>query len=169
MEDTTEALSVAAGHEEVLFWLANRVGRVIATDIYGQGPFAPHEADATMLENPSVFAPYPYREERLEVLEMNALDLGVPDESFDVVFSLNSIEHFGGRREIGQASREMARVLRPGGYAFIVTECFVGRHPYNSRLLQTAVRLATRQRPSMLDRIWTSISSEFFLMKRSAS
>jgi SAM-dependent methyltransferase len=146
LEDTTEALSVAAGHEEVLFWLANRIGRVVATDIYGQGPFAPHEADVTMLENPSAFTPYPYREDRLEVLEMNALDLGFPDRSFDVVFSLNSIEHFGGRREISQASREMARVLRPGGYGFVVTECFVGRHPYNSRLLQTAVRLATRQR-----------------------
>ncbi len=40
----------------------------------------------------------------------------------------------------------MARVLRPGGHAFVVTECFVGRHPLNSRLLQTAVRLATLQR-----------------------
>jgi hypothetical protein len=37
----------------------------------------------------------------------------------------------------------MARVLRPGGYAFIVTECFVSRHPLNSRLLQTAIRAAS--------------------------
>jgi ubiquinone/menaquinone biosynthesis C-methylase UbiE len=146
LDETTQALSVAAGHEEVLFWLANRIGRVVATDIYGRGTFAGREADATMLEDPSAFAPYAYREDHLEVLEMNALDLDFPDESFDVVFSLNSIEHFGGRREICQASREMARVLRRGGYAFIVTECFVGRHPFNSRLLQTAVRLATAQR-----------------------
>jgi SAM-dependent methyltransferase len=143
LDDQTEVLSVGAGHEEVLYWLANRVGKVVATDIYGQGAFAGREAEGTMLENPAAFAPYPYREDRLEVRQMNALELEFPDESFDVVFSLNSIEHFGGRREIVRSAREMARVLRTGGYAFIVTECFVSRHPFNSRLFQTAVRAAT--------------------------
>jgi SAM-dependent methyltransferase len=143
LDEETEALSVAAGHEDVLFWLANRIGRVVATDIYGQGPFAHREADETMVENPSAFAPYPYPQHRLDVIEMNALDLRFPNGSFDFVFSLNSIEHFGGRREIVQAAREMARVLRPGGHAFIVTECFVGRHLYNSRFFQTAVRMGT--------------------------
>jgi SAM-dependent methyltransferase len=143
LNEQTEALSVAAGHEEVLFWLANRIGRMVATDIYGVGQFAHREADATMLDDPGKFAPYPFREDRLEVLEMNALDLKFADASFDVVFSLNSIEHFGGRKEIVQAAHEMARVLRPGGVAFIVTECFVGRHPFNSRFVQTGVRFAT--------------------------
>ncbi len=142
----TKALSVAAGHEEVLFWLANRVGRVVATDIYGRGSFAAREADAAMLTDPARFAPYPFRRERLEVLEMDALDLRFEDGSFDVVFSLNSIEHFGGRREIVRAARELARVLRPGGHAFIVTECFVGRHPLNSKLLQTGIRFGSFQR-----------------------
>lgn len=141
--EETEALSVAAGHEHVLFWLANRIGRVVATDIYGEGSFAHREADLTMVQDAAAFAPYPYREDRLEVLEMNALDLQFPDSSFDVVFSLNSIEHFGGRKEIVRSAQEMARVLRPGGYAFIVTECFVERHLYNSRLFQMAVRFGT--------------------------
>ena len=143
LDEETEALSVAAGHEDVLFWLTNRIGRVLATDIYGQGSFAHREADATMVDDPAAFAPYPYRENRLEVFEMNALDLQFSDASFDVVFSLNSIEHFGGRKEIVRAAQEMARILRPGGYAFIVTECFVGRHLYNSRLFQTGVRFGT--------------------------
>jgi len=99
-----------------------------------------------MVQDAAAFAPYRYREDRLEVMEMNALDLRFPDASFDVVFSLNSIEHFGGRKEIVRAAQEMARVLRPGGYAFIVTECFVSRHPFNSRLIQSAVRLATAGR-----------------------
>jgi SAM-dependent methyltransferase len=146
LDDRIDILSVGAGHEEVLFWLTNHVGKVVATDIYGQGSFADREAEAKMLENPAAFAPYPYREDRLEVRQMNALELEFPDETFDVVFSLNSIEHFGGRREIVQAAREMSRVLRAGGYAFIVTECFVSRHPFNSRLLQTAVRAATMGR-----------------------
>ncbi len=50
---------------------------MVATDIYGRGPFSAREADATMLDDPSAFAPYPYRKERLEALEMNALDLAV--------------------------------------------------------------------------------------------
>jgi ubiquinone/menaquinone biosynthesis C-methylase UbiE len=143
LDEGAHVLSVAAGNETVLFWLANRAGRVVATDIYGEGQFANREASSTMLEDPAAFAPYSYREDRLEVRRMNALELEFPIESFDAVFSLSSIEHFGGRREVVQAAREMARVLRPGGYAFIVTECFTSRHPFNSRLLQTAIRGAT--------------------------
>jgi hypothetical protein len=72
-----------AGLEEdrpdaTLYWLANRIGRVVATDIYGQGDFAHREAAATMLSDPGALAPYPYREDRLEVREMNALDLPFP-------------------------------------------------------------------------------------------
>lgn len=49
----THALSVGAGNERVLFWLANRVGRMVATDIYGSGRFASAEADRSMLSNPT--------------------------------------------------------------------------------------------------------------------
>jgi hypothetical protein len=37
LDDEADVLSVGAGHEEVVFWLANRVGRVVATDVYGEG------------------------------------------------------------------------------------------------------------------------------------
>jgi hypothetical protein len=37
----------------------------------------------------------------------------------------------------------MARVLRPGGRVVITTECFVGRHPFNSPKLQFAIRVAS--------------------------
>ena len=83
LDDTAQVLSVGAGHEEVLYWLANRVGRVVATDIYGEGGFAEGEADAAMLTNPEAFAPYPYREDRLDVRGMDARALEFPDESFD--------------------------------------------------------------------------------------
>lgn len=141
LHDRTEALSVGAGHEEVLFWLANKLAGVIATDIYGEGSFI--EADETMLTDPRSFAPYPYREDHLEVRHMDARRLEFPDESFDVVFTLSSIEHFGSTDEVATAAREIGRVLRPGGHAFIVTECFLERHFTNSRILQTAIRAAT--------------------------
>lgn len=141
--EQTQALAVAAGHEEPLFWMANRVGRMLATDIYGEGGFAAREADRAMLDDPAQFAPYPYREDHLEVRSMNALQLDCPDDSFDVVFSLSSIEHFGDSAQVQQAAREMARVLRPGGHLVIVTEIFVKNHPLDWPRVQNAIRIVT--------------------------
>lgn len=143
LTDDAEALAVAAGHEEPLFWMANRVARMVATDIYGEGSFAAREAASSMLSDPGAYAPYPYREDHLEVKSMNALELDFPDESFDIVFSLSSIEHFGGPQAAARAAREMSRVLRPGGHLVIVTECLVSRHPLDWPPLQVAIRLAT--------------------------
>jgi hypothetical protein len=44
--DRTQVMSVGAGHEEVLFWLANKVRRVVAIDIYGKGGYAGDEAQS---------------------------------------------------------------------------------------------------------------------------
>lgn len=140
LREDAEALAIAAGSEEPLYWLANRVGRVVATDIYGEGDFAYREAAATMLSDPAALAPYPYREDRLEVHSMNALELEFADESFDIVYSLSSIEHFGGPPEKARAAREMARVLRPGGHLVIVTECLLGRHVLDVPLVNYAIR-----------------------------
>lgn len=143
LSEDAEVLAVGAGHEEPLFWLANRVRRVVATDIYGEGGFAAGEAEGSMLQDPGSFAPYPYREDRLEVRWMDARQLDFPDASFDFVFSLSSIEHFGGPRDIARAAAEIGRVLRPGGHACIVTECFVKAHPLDSPLVQSAIRVLT--------------------------
>ncbi|MEA2494080.1 MAG: hypothetical protein QOJ29_1991 [Thermoleophilaceae bacterium] len=143
MSEQTEALGVGAGDERVVFWLANRLGRVVATDIYGEGDFAEREASGSMLDDPAAHAPFPYREDRLEVRWMDARRLDFPDESFDVVFSLSSFEHFGGPNDVAAASRELGRVLRPDGHAFVVTECFVRRHPLNAAPVDLAVKLAT--------------------------
>ena len=125
--EETRILSVGAGHETVLFWLANRVGKVVATDIYGEGIFSGLEADRTMLNDPASFSPYPYRESHLEARQMDAKELEFEDGSFDAVFSLSSIEHFGSWADIRRSAEEIGRVLRPGGAAFVVTECFLGR------------------------------------------
>jgi SAM-dependent methyltransferase len=143
MSESTEALAVGAGDERIVFWLANRLGRVVATDIYGQGDFAGREAAPSMLDDPAAHAPFPYREDRLEVRWMDARRLDFEDESFDVVFSLSSFEHFGGPADVVAAARELGRVLRPGGHAFVVTECFVRRHPLNAAPVDLAVKLAT--------------------------
>ena len=143
LQEDAELLAVGAGHEAVLFWLANKVGRMVATDIYGEGDFAGGEAEGSMLTDPGTFAPYPYDRERLDVRWMDARDLRFPDGSFDAVFSLSSIEHFGGPADIAQAATEIGRVVRPGGHAFVVTEAYVRRHPLDSPLIQTGLRVAT--------------------------
>jgi SAM-dependent methyltransferase len=143
LAEETEALAVGAGDERIVFWLANRLGRVVATDIYGEGEFADREARSSMLDDPAAHAPFPYREDRLEVRWMDARELDFPDASFDVVFSLSSFEHFGGTDDVAAAASELGRVLRPGGHAFVVTECFVRRHPLNAAPVDLAVRLAT--------------------------
>jgi SAM-dependent methyltransferase len=143
LTEATEALGIGAGDERILFWLANRVGRVVATDIYGEGGFASQEAPASMLTDPASHAPFPYREDRLEVRWMDARRLEFPDASFDVVFSVSSFEHFGGPEEIAAAAREAGRVLRPGGHAVLLTECWVRLHPLNTARADFALKRLT--------------------------
>jgi SAM-dependent methyltransferase len=140
--EETQILSVGAGHETVLFWLANRVAKVVATDIYGEGIFSGLEADRSMLSDPAAFSPYPYRESHLEVRHMDAKELEFENGSFDAVFSLSSIEHFGSWADIRRSAEEIGRVLRPGGAAFIVTECFLGRSLLGPRVVQEAAAKA---------------------------
>jgi ubiquinone/menaquinone biosynthesis C-methylase UbiE len=154
IREDIEILSVGAGHETVLFWLANRVGKVVATDIYGEGSFGEGEADRTMLTDPASFAPYAYREPHLEVRQMDARALEFPDGSFNAVFSLSSIEHFGSWADIRRSAQEMGRILRPGGAAFIATECFLGRSLFTA-FVQEAASRATGGRMFGSDRVFT--------------
>jgi SAM-dependent methyltransferase len=143
LHERTEALAVGAGDERIVFWLANHLGRMVATDIYGEGEFAGDTAKPSMLDDPAAHAPFPYCEDRLEVRWMDGRHLDFPDESFDVVFSMSSIEHFGSPRDVKRAAREMGRVLRPGGHAFVTSECFVFLHWLNRAGVDFALRLAT--------------------------
>ncbi len=117
-------VSIGAGHEQVLYWLANHVTRVVATDMYEglwQGERA-REGDPVVLVDPDMYAPFPYRRECLEFMKMDGRSLDFPDGTFDVSYSLSSIEHFGGFEGAAQTMREMARVLKPGGVLALATE-----------------------------------------------
>jgi SAM-dependent methyltransferase len=133
LRDDARVVSVGAGHEAVLFWLANQMGRVIATDMYAgvwQNVQA-REGDRGVLRRPRDYAPFPYREDRLTFLPMDALRLGFADASFDVVYSLSSIEHFGGVAGACRAVDEMARVLKPGGILALATEYVIDGPPHD--------------------------------------
>ena len=143
LDGNAEILDVGAGSEEILFWLAHRAKRVVATDIYGRGPWSNTVASTSFLEDPTTGAPYPYPEDRLEVRDMDARALDFPDASFDAVVSFSSIEHFGSPADIARSASEIGRVLRRGGYAFLVTEVFVHHHLLDRAPPQFAVRMAT--------------------------
>lgn len=131
-----EALGVGAGHEEVIYFLANRLKLVVATDLYEDG-FLGGEGQADVLEHPAKYAPFPYREDHLQVRRMNGLALDAPDLRFDIVFCLSSIEHFGSLDDKQRALGEMFRVLKPGGVAVVTTEVVLNRlgrgHQYFQR------------------------------------
>jgi SAM-dependent methyltransferase len=114
-----KALAVGAGYERPLFYYANRIDRMIATDLYDNPE---HEGKPQMLTEPWAFAPFDYRRERLDVLRMRGDDLQFAADSFDFLFCLSSIEHFGSRDTIAKAVSEMKRVLKIGGVACIITE-----------------------------------------------
>jgi len=127
---TALAIGVGAGNEHPIYYLANHVRKVHATDIYGSGAFAGINAMAEMLVHPERFAPFPYREDHLVTQYMDGRDLKYADGSFDFAFSLSSIEHFGGHPAATRAMQEIARVLRPGGIAAITTELILNGVPH---------------------------------------
>ncbi len=144
LDRRSRVLSVGAGNERILFWLTNHVARMVATDVYGEGPFAAREAQASMLTDPATHAPaYVWRAEALEVHHMDGRRLTFPDASFDAVFTVSSIEHFGTPRDVAQAAAEIGRVLRPGGHALIITEFLVRHHPLD-RAVGALARLRAR-------------------------
>lgn len=140
-------VSIGAGHEQVLYWLANHVRRVVATDMY-EGAWQDErarEGDPTVLTDPDRYAPFPYRRECLEFMRMDGRDLTFPDGSFDIAYSLSSIEHFGGFDGAARTMQEMARVLKPGGVLAVATEYVLSGPPNHETFLPSDIHALIRE------------------------
>lgn len=98
---------------------------MVATDLY-DNPL--HEGTPLMLTSPQSFAPFPYREDHLQVLRMPGDQLDFKDGAFDFAFCLSSIEHFGSRDTQRRSLDEMARVVKRGGALCIITELILTDH-----------------------------------------
>jgi SAM-dependent methyltransferase len=121
------AVGVGAGTEPIPFYLANKIKHVYATDLYGEIEKWNNESPSRFLNNPKKYAPFPYREDALTVLEMDGTKLEFSSDKFDIAFSFSSIEHFGGKHHSGalNSMKEMERVLKKGGIAVIATEYII--------------------------------------------
>jgi len=117
------ALGVGAGREWPVFWLTNHIRYVVATDLYTISRW--NEADSSMLTTPEKLAPYPFNKRRLGVMFMDGTQLHFEDETFDIVFSYSSIEHFGSKEAAARAMQEMERVLKPSGILSLCTEAYI--------------------------------------------
>jgi SAM-dependent methyltransferase len=143
-------VSIGAGHELVLYWLANHAAEVVATDMYEgvwQGVQG-REGDPDVLENPDDYAPFPYRREHLRFMKMDGRHLTFPDGRFDIAYSLSSIEHFGGVPGAAATIREMGRVVKPGGIVAIATEYVLGGPPHEETF-QPAEFMALIDQPEL--------------------
>jgi SAM-dependent methyltransferase len=141
LNEKSTAIGVGSGREAILYYLANKVKHVYATDLYKVRNWM-EAAPSDFPENPKKYAPFPYKEDALTVLRMDGTKLEFPSESFDIAFSFSSIEHFGGGKNHSGALRslkEMERVLKPGGLAVITTEYIINdkEHPefFNRRTI----------------------------------
>lgn len=126
LNENNKAIGVGAGKELILFYLANHIGHVYATDLYSTKDWE-NFAPSDFPENPGKYSPFSYNQSALTVLRMNATQLEFPSNSSDIVFSFSSIEHFGGENYSGalKSLKEMERVLKPGGIAVVATEYII--------------------------------------------
>ncbi|MFC6487376.1 class I SAM-dependent methyltransferase [Nitratireductor sp. GCM10026969] len=125
IKPSARALGVGAGREPVIFWLADQIREVVATDLYGNDTWSTNngaEAPADIVEDAAKYCPRPFSKDRIRFENADGTNLPYEDGSFDLCWSLSSIEHFGGHEASRQAVREMARVTRKGGIVCIATE-----------------------------------------------
>jgi SAM-dependent methyltransferase len=139
LDNNSKAIGIASSKEPLLFYLANHVNHVYATDLYDST--IDRDAPLDFPDNPKKYASFPYNEDALTALRMDATNLDFPSESFDIAFSISSIEHFGGENHSGalRCLKEVERVLKTGGIAVITTEYILNdkEHPefFNRRTI----------------------------------
>jgi SAM-dependent methyltransferase len=165
LRDTTDVLSVGAGHEAILYWLANHVGHVVATDLYEEGRWEScggQEGDRRVINRPQDYAPFAYRKDRLVFMKMDGRQLAFRNNTFDVAYSLSSIEHFGGLSGAQAAVNDMTRVLKPGGLLVLATEYMLAGAPHPEVFRPDEVHaLITRPGLRLLQPIDESVYSRY--------
>ena len=130
------ALGVGAGREPIIFWLAENIKEVIATDLYGNETWTINdgaEAPGDIVQDAAKYCPKPFQKDRVRFEIADGTKLPYKNSSYDFCWSLSSIEHFGGAEAAAEAIREMGRVTKHGGIICVASEYRIDkssqRHP----------------------------------------
>lgn len=119
-------LSLGGGKELLIYALARRIRRLIATDLYDTDT----DWDTARTGNPDRFLkenmPFPVDPQRFEALRMDMRQLDFPDGHFDFCYSSCSFEHIGDDADFLAHLNEVQRVLKPGGLYVFTTELHFG-------------------------------------------
>ena len=119
-------LSLGGGRELLIYALARRIKRLIATDLYDSDS----DWDTARTGNPDQFLkanmPFPVDPQRFEALRMDMRRLDFPDDHFDFCYSSCSFEHIGDDADFLAHLNEVQRVLKPGGFYVFTTELHFG-------------------------------------------
>lgn len=113
---------IGAGTEATIFALARRGAVVFPVDRYLQRTVWSDVSPVGMLIDPARYCTLDVPRGHVVAIHSSALELNLPSETFDGVFSSGSIEHFGSLEGVAEAAREIGRILKPGGVASIATE-----------------------------------------------
>ena len=125
IKNNARALGVGAGREPVIFWLAQHVLEVVATDLYGNETWTTNngsEAPGDIVQDADKYCPRPFNKDRVRFEIADGTKLPYADSSYDFCWSLSSIEHFGGAEAAAKAIREMGRVTKTGGIICVASE-----------------------------------------------
>ncbi|MFN7985559.1 MAG: DUF4214 domain-containing protein [Vicinamibacterales bacterium] len=148
LREDASFISIGAGHEQVLYWLANHVRRVVATDMYEgtwQGELA-KEGDPVVLDDPDKYAPFPYRRDHLEFAKMDGPAVELPRRHLRrQLLAVVHQAHFGGFDGACKTMREIARVLKPGGVLALATEYVLSGPPHEETFQPEEIHALVRE------------------------
>jgi SAM-dependent methyltransferase len=148
LNERASGLGVGAGREPLIFYFAERIGAVVALDLYGNDEWSQgiggQEANLDVIKNPQRWCPKPMDFSNIRFVIGSGTDLDFKDSQFDFCWSMSSIEHFGGHDAAARSMREMARVTKPGGIVAVATEYLLlpeQNHPefFNQIQLQESI------------------------------
>lgn len=100
-----------------------RTGRAVGIDIWRSEDLTDNNLDRLMAN-----ARLEGVADKIEVLTEDARKLSFPDESFDVVLSTYCLHNIEPKEQQADACKEIARVLKPGGFAVISD--YIPTHTY---------------------------------------
>jgi SAM-dependent methyltransferase len=139
-----QVLDVGTGRGLLLIGAAKRLttGRAVGIDIWSAADLSSNTSQRTQDNIEAEGAA-----SRCELLNQSAQEMSFPDGSFDLVVSNLCLHNIADRAARKKAVREIARVLKPGGQAFLSD---MGHTAEYARELRAAGLQARRRWPNFL-------------------